>query len=186
MLGPQRPLGEQWEQVGDGAGAGKRGNPPGAELPRREPVEAPVLRRGGGARSWLCLSRQKSGQKALCCRSRACPQGIAPGRARRIAGAAPREGSGEPSPARFAHGGASWGAGSGAVRAPPSQGCSRRFPSLGSSRRRGARQKSLISRADAAAGEGAPGAAPRCSFASVTLVRSFHFFFLFFLLSPPV
>lgn len=130
----------------------------------------------------VCPDRNR-GQKALRYRSRACPQGIAPGRARRIAGAAPREGSGEPSPAPFAPGGASWGAGSGAVRAPPSQGCRRRFPSLGSSRRRGARQKSLISRADAAAGEGAPGAAPRCSFASVALVRSFSFF-LFFLLSP--
>lgn len=36
----------------------------------------------------VCPDRNR-GQKALRCRSRACPQGIAPGRARRIAGAAP-------------------------------------------------------------------------------------------------
>lgn len=131
----------------------------------------------------VCPDRNR-GQKALRCRSRACPQGIAPGRARRIAGAAPREGSGEPSPAPFAPGGASWGAGSGAVTAPPSQGCRRRFPSLGSSRRRGTRQKSLIS-PNFSGRCGCRGGCPWCGSAMLVCKRSSCPIFFFFSFFPP-
>lgn len=171
---------------------GREGNPPVLSY-RAE--SQPRLRscgeEGAYGAGWVCPERNR-GQKALRCRSRACRQGIAPGRARRIAGAAPREGGGEPSPARLAPGGASWGPGgraAGTVTAPPVPGLQQSLPLPREQPEGGPRRKSLIS-PNFSGRSGRRGGCPRCGSAMLVCKRgscpiSFPFFF-FLLPFPPL